>query len=454
MANLSQSADEEYLADGMTEAVIASLAQVRSLDKVISRTSVMQFKGTKTPVPEIARRLGVKGIVEGTVQRHGERVRVTVQLIDAARDRHVWSRSYDRDLRDVLMLQNEIARSIADEVQAALAPEERRRLVAQRKVNPEAYKLYARGRRLCDLWSDDGLRKSIPLYQQALAIDREFAEAHSALGECLTYFATWGLEMPARVWPRAKEAVNKALELDPQNSKALVTRGMIRLQADWDWEGADRDTERAVKIGPSNMFAHAERSRFLLASGRINEALAEADKAEKLAPGSSLAATYVPWISAKARRYEQAAAGWRRILEMDPHAFYAQVELVFALNRLGRLSEAAQAYQQALVMAPPGSGQVSDFWVLEYEVAAGLRESARKKTEYWVARRAKEYVDGYHIAGMYAALGERDEAMKWLEMAREEGSAEFYVMKVDSALDGLRGDPRFEALVKRMKFPE
>lgn len=139
---------------------------------------------------------------------------------------------------------------------------------------------------------------------------------------------------------------------------------------------------------------------------------------------------------------------------MDPHAFYAQVELVFALTRLGRLSEAAQAYEQALVMAPPGSGQVSDFWVLEYEVAAGRRESARKKAEYWVARRAKEYVDGYHIAGMYAALGEKDEAMKWLERARQEGSAEFYVMKVDSALDGLRGDPRFEALVKRMKFPE
>jgi TolB-like protein/DNA-binding winged helix-turn-helix (wHTH) protein len=197
MENLSRDEGEEYLADGMTEAVISSLAQVRSLDKVISRTSVMQFKGTKTPAPEIARKLGVKGIVEGSVQRQGDRVRVTVQLIDAARDRHLWSRSYDRDLRDVLILQSEIARAIADEVQAALAPEERTRLAAARKVNPEAYRLYARGRRLCDLWSSEGMHKGIALLEEAMVIDPEFGPPYSAACLCLIYLTQFGVSPPS-----------------------------------------------------------------------------------------------------------------------------------------------------------------------------------------------------------------------------------------------------------------
>jgi tetratricopeptide (TPR) repeat protein len=414
----------------------------------------MQFKGTKTPLPEIARKLGVKGIVEGSVQRQGDRVRVTVQLIDAERDRHIWSRNYDRDLRDVLMLQNEIARAIADELQATLEPQERRRLTATRTVNPEAYRSYARGRRLCDLWTVDGFNQSFQLFEAAVSLEPAFAEAHGAYAECLLYLVTWGAERPRLVWPRIREHAQKAIEIRPDDPTALAVLGMVRLQGDWDWAGAGSHLDRVVELAPSNSFGRGMRSVYLTAMGRIGEALNDAWRTDALDPGSTLAASFLPWVNAHARRFDEAAQGWNRLLGMDPHAYFAKSQIVFALTRLGKSSEAVQFYNELRSGMPAGTDQLVDGWVMEYEVARGMKVDAARVTELWTSRRANAYADAYHLAWMNSVLGQRDEAMKWLEIAYAERSAEMYLVKVDPTLDALRGDPRFEAIIERMRFPK
>jgi tetratricopeptide (TPR) repeat protein len=191
-----------------------------------------------------------------------------------------------------------------------------------------------------------------------------------------------------------------------------------------------------------------------MAVGRLDEAIAEAQRAEDLAPGSSVAMSYAPWISLKARRFAVAVAGFRGILEIDPHAFFADVENVFSLTRLGRLSEAGEHYARARKAVPRGTEQVADSWMMEYELAAGMKPEAEKTLAHWLARRRDIYVDGYNLAWMCSALGRKDEAIRWLETAYAERSGEIYAVKVDPTLDALRGDPRFEALVKRMRFPE
>ena len=244
------------------------------------------------------------------------------------------------------------------------------------------------------------------------------------------------------------------MRINPEDAHGLAARGTIRMLADWDWDGAESDLRRSVALAPSSMFARTELSRFLMAMGRMDEALVEAEKAENLAPGSSVAMSFSPWINLKARRYAASLAGFQRILDIDPHAFFADVENVFNLTRLGRLSEAGEHYSRARKAVPRGTEQVADSWMMEYELAAGMREEAERTLAQWLARRRDSYVDGYNLAWMCSALGRKDEAMRWLETAYAERSGEIYAVKVDPTLDALHGDPRFEALVKRMKFPE
>jgi serine/threonine-protein kinase len=230
--------------------------------------------------------------------------------------------------------------------------------------------------------------------------------------------------------------------------------GMVASQFEWNWETADRQFRRSVEEGPSDETARSLRSIFLAAMGRTEEALRESRAAEQLAPGSSPLMSNVPWIHAHARHFEEAAAGWRSLLEVDPHADFARSELVFALNRLGRVPEAHEVYLELRKSIPPRRERGIDLWVMEHEVAAGMRAEAMKTMEYWIARRGRELVEEYDLASMCSVLGRRDEAMKWLELAYENRSSSMFLLRADPSIDALRGDPRFEALVKRMKFPE
>jgi tetratricopeptide (TPR) repeat protein len=300
----------------------------------------------------------------------------------------------------------------------------------------------------------DGFQKSFSLFEAAISLDPEFAEAHGAYAECSLYLVTWGAERPGLIWPRIRQHVEKAIEIKPDDPGALAVLGMVRLQGDWDWAGAGSHLDRVVELSPSSTFARMMRSVYLTAMGRHVEALEDAKRAEDLAPGSSVAASFLPWASAKARRFGEAVKGWHGLLGMDPHAYFAKSQIVFALTRLGRSAEAVKFYDELRSEMPPGTDQVVDGWVTEYEVTRGMKHVATKSAELWASRRAEVYVDAYKLPWMNSVLGRKEDALRWLERAFEERSAEMYAVKVDPTLDGLRGHPRFEALVRRMKFPE
>lgn len=448
LENLSGDPGQEYFADGMTEALIMDLSKLSAL-RVISRTSAMHYKGTKKSLPEIAKELNVEGVVEGTVMRSGNRVRITAQLVQAGTEKHVWGETYDRDLVDVLKLQSELAQTIAQEVRIKLTPQQQATLGSAAGVNSEAYEAYLRGRYFWNQRTEAGLWKSVEMFQRAIDIDPNSALAYAGLADAYGVLESWTVEAasPLEITPKLKAAVEKAVQLDPTLAEASTVLAGLK-HADWDWKGAGEEYRRSIERNPNYAHAHHWYSQYLCELGRFDEGVAEADRAHALDPLNLMYGVDVGMRLYWARRYGEAIAPIQKTLELDPnfrvaHRFLGQVyeqngmfkEAIAELGRAAELSENNPIDLGALGHA--------------YAVAGRSKEALQTLQELHQFS-SKRYVSSYEFALVYVGLHKKGDAFHWLEKAFQEHSAWMLHLKVDPRLDPLRSDPRFQDLMRRV----
>jgi TolB-like protein/Tfp pilus assembly protein PilF len=452
LENLSGDPEQEYFADGMTEALITELAQISAL-KVISRTSTMQYKGARKPLPQIAKELNVDAIVEGSVQRSGGKVGINVQLIYAPTDRHLWAKPYARDLRDVLTLQQEVARAIADEIRVRLTPQERTRLASARVVNREAYEAYLRGRYHATQLTQDGLEKSIELFQKAIEADPNYALAHAALSRSYAELGgVLGFLSPSDYYPKAKASAVKALELDNSLSEAHQSLAEVRLNYEWNWAGGENEIRRALELNPSSADAHTHYGTYLEALGRFEEAAVERRRAQELDPLSPFRMADAGYPLYYAGRYDEAVEQYRKALELDPNFFWAHLWLGQAYVQKGMHDEAIAAVKKALDLSP-GNTRVLATLGQVYGVS-GKRPEALKVLSELQKRAQQGYVSPYFVAVVQAGLGKKDEALASLEKAYGERHPYLILLKVEPVFAGLHGDARFQDLLRRVGLPQ
>ena len=448
LANLSGDPQQDYFADGMTEALITELGKISAL-RVISRQSMMQYKGTKKSAPQIAKELNVEAVVEGSVLRAGDRVRISVQLIEAVPERHLWASSYDRNLRDVLALHNEMARAVADEVRAKLTPQEKALLASARPVNPEAYAAYLRGRYFWDKWPE-GVEKALESFQEAIKKDPFYAPAHAGAAQCYSVRGFF-FQPPKEAFPKARAAALKAMELDDNLAEAHSALGFVKFSFDWDWSGAEREFKRAIELNPNSVLAHRTYAIYLTAMGRSEEAIAEAKQAQHLDPFSLPVGRALGWNYMNARRYDEAIAQYKNVLQLDSNYVLARVQLVqsYVLNRM--YSEAFTEYRthKQEIIEQGHEGRVT---VAFLHAASGRKKEALKLVHELTRLSAQEYVDPFYLAVAYAKL-DRDRAFEWLENAYDGHTAQMPQMNAELLFDPLRSDARFQDLLRRMNFP-
>jgi TolB-like protein/DNA-binding winged helix-turn-helix (wHTH) protein/Tfp pilus assembly protein PilF len=450
LENLSHNPEEEYFADGMTDALIAELGQIGSL-RVISRTSAMRYKKSNKPLPQIARELNVDAVIEGSVFRAGDRVRITAELIGAVPERHLWARNYERDLRDVLTLQGEIARAIAGEVKASVTPDVRARLASARPVDPGAYQAYMRGRYLLFKTADrEGVRKALSYFQQAIEKDPDFALGYWGIAEFYIDLAN-EIEMPPNeAFGKARAAVVKSLQTEPGRAEAHATLGYIRYQFDWDWGGAEKELKRAIELNPNSADSHYRYGCFLTIMARWEESLAERERAADLDPW--VIGTYALWDHYwLSRQYDKAIeiARWR--VEMQPNNAFSHAVLGWPYVQKGMYAEAISEFEKAVTLAPRELRLRADLGRIYAE--AGRTAQAKKILRELQEPSQQTRPDPYHVALIYIGLREKGKALEWLEKAYEDRNPWMDLLKVDPWLDPLRSDPRFQDLLRRMNFP-
>jgi TolB-like protein/Tfp pilus assembly protein PilF len=447
--NLSNDPNQEYFADGMTEELVTRLGEISDL-RVTSRTSVMRFKGSRRPLPEIARELGVDAVIEGTVARSGNHVRITANLLHAATDHHLWANSYDSEIEDVLVLQNNAARSIAAAVRTNLSPEQIRG-TSQRRVNPEAYQAYLRGKYYRSEWTKEGFEQAITSFRHALDSDPTYAPAYEGLADVYNWLGLWGLQPATETYPAAKAAALKALELDEGLAEAHADLGQIKLVFDWDWSGAEQEFKRTIVLNPNSAAAHFYYGVFLTAMGRSGEAIKETQKALALDPLTPSTNLQLGWVLYYARRHGESIAQLKKTLALAPDFAYANMELGWNYAQKGMYVEAAAQCQRAVSLMPDeqvtlgGCGNVFGL--------AGRRQDALTLLGRLKKASARGYLDPYNVAYLYDGLSDNDHVFEWLERAYRERSASLYALRFETWSDRLRSDPRFRDLLRRMNFP-
>lgn len=449
LANLSGDPSEEFFADGMTDQLITDLAQVGSL-RVISRTSVLQYKQTKKTLPEIARELNVDAIVEGSVTRSGQRVRVTAQLLLGPADRHLWAKTYDGDAGDVLKLQGEVADAIAQQIRAQLTPQQQAQLHSARVVNPAAYDAYLKGRLYLttEYTKPESLKKAQRLFEEAIEKDPNFALAYAGLADTQVYLAFSGALQKDAAYRSAKEALAKAMQLDDSIGEAYDTLGLLSSHFDWDWEAAEKEFNRAIALAPSYSCAHEDRATFLASVGRRSDALAEISKIEQLDYGVSSAGTESATYY-ELQDYPALIEASRRGLLLDPKDSGQHFYLGVGYERTGKLQEAISEYQKAMEISDGSQGLAV---ALAHAYSAAGRKAAAEKILRDLEHKSKQTsVSPYTMATIYAGLGEKDKAFDFLEKAYAEKSLDFPLpLQSDLLLDSLHSDPRFQNLLRRI----
>jgi TolB-like protein/DNA-binding winged helix-turn-helix (wHTH) protein/Tfp pilus assembly protein PilF len=448
LENLSGDPSEEFFADGMTDQLITDLAKVGSL-RVVSRTSVIRYKGTKKSLPEIARELNVDAIVEGSVIRSGQRVRVTAQLLQAPTDRHLWAESYDRDLGDVLKLQGEVADAIAQQVRAQLTPQQQAQLRLAHAVNPAAYDAYLKGRLYftTEFTKPSSLKKAQQDFEESIQKDPNFALAYAGLADTYVYLVFTGALQKDPAYRSAKQALAKALELDDSIGEAHDTLGVLSWRFDWDWDAADREFNRAIALAPSYSCAHEDRAIFLAFAGRRAEALAEIAKINQMDYGLSSAMTESVTYY-ELRDYSGLIEATKRGLLLDPEDAFLHYLLGVGYEATRKLPEAISEYQKAIKMWDGPSASVA----LAHAYSAAGRKAEANKILRDLQRKSKETLASpYTMATIYAGLGENDKAFEFLEKACSGKSLDITLfLQTDFALDSMRSDPRFQSLLRGM----
>jgi TolB-like protein/DNA-binding winged helix-turn-helix (wHTH) protein/Tfp pilus assembly protein PilF len=450
LENLTGDPSQEYFADGMTDALITKLAQIDSL-QVTSRTSVLHYKAEKKSLPVIARELGVDAIVEGTVTRAGNRVRIDAQLVRGATDRHLWARSYEGDLGDILVLQDEVTRAIATEVEAKLTPQERARLTSARSVNPEAYDAYLRGRYFVNRKTAAGSNKSVEYFNLAIEKDPGFALPYAGLADAYIGSGFYGGMPPKEAYPRAREAAQKALEIDEKLPEAHSALASIKFFFDWNWLGAEEEFKKAIELNPRYPLAHRRFSYLLVSQGRITEAVNEAKRALELDPLSLAENTSYGWILGLAGQTDAVIEQNRKALELDPNYGPFHGQLALAYVRKGVLDQAIAHSQKATELSKDNPFPLASLGYV-YGVA-GKKDSARKILGELNRLSRSRYVPAWLTATVYAGLGEKDQAFAWLEKAYAERASELVWLSLQPTLDKFHSDPRLGELAQRVGLP-
>ncbi len=428
------------------------MAKVADL-KVISRTSTQRFKSTPSDLREIAKQLGVMNILEGSVQKANDQVRVNVQLINAMSDAHLWADTYDRKLIDIFAVESEIAKTIADTLQAKLTGSEKQMMAAQPTSNTEAYELYHKGRSLWEKRSGDNIPKAIAFYEQAIARDPNYALAYAGLSSAYIlspfYAGANRLEMSAK----AKEAALKALRLDPNLAEAHAALGKVLFFGEIDLAGAAREYKRAIELKPNDADAHHWFSNDILAAlGRFDEAIAEGKRSVELDPLSVVINADLGETFYYAKRYDESVTQLRKTLEIDPTSFYTHYNLGIALQAKGDLPGAIAEYEKAKQLGD--NTTVSTFYAAA-KAQAGDKDAARRMLSELDEISQHREVVGYLRALLYLSLNNKDEALRWLEQGvKERDGSNICWINVDPLLDPLHGDPRFETLVQKVTAPK
>ena len=447
MESLSGDASQNYFADGMTDELITELGQISAL-RVISRTSVMTYKGARKPLPQIARELNVDAVVEGSVLRSSNKVRITAQLIQAATDQHLWAQSYEGDLRDTLALQNKVARDIADQIRINLNPQERAALKNVTAVNPEAYEDYLQGRYFWNKRTADGLKKAIEYFNQAITKDPNYARAYSGLADSYALLGDWeyGVLSPKEAFPKAKAAATKALQLDDTLGEAHTSLAFSLDLFDWDWESAEREYRRAIALNPNYGTAHQWYAWHLVTLGRNREGIAELRKAESLDPLSLIIRADLADALVIARLPDESIEVSRKTINMDPYFAVAHYELGQALVQKQMYGEAVAELQRAIELS---GGDTTFTYTLACAYAYSGRSSEALKVLKVVQNQSDHGLSNASgIAMVYAGLGEKDQTMIWLERAYAERFNPSILMR--PAFDPLRSDTRFQDLLGRI----
>jgi len=451
LQNLSGDPGQEYFADGMTEELISSMAKVGEL-RVISRTSVMQYKGARKPLPQIARELNVDAIVEGSVLRYGDRVRISAQLIQAANDKHLWAETYDRDMHDVLDMQAEVAQAIARQIQIRITPGEKQRLAQARTVDPAVYEAYLRGRFAWSKRTAGDTWAALAHFQHAIAIDPSFAPAYAGAADC--YITLWlSLDAMPReeALPQARAAVQKALQLDPMLAEAHTTLGEILLNADWNWTGAQAEFKKAIEFNPGYATAHHWYGLYFGYLGRTREARPELERARDLDPLSSIIQLNVAWIFYVDRDYDKFIEAVKTVAGRDPNFWVVHWDLGSGYVQSGRFPEAIAELEKAVLLSQRDPATVSS---LAYaEARYGQKMKARGLLRELQRRAAKEPVAPENIAIIYIGLDERDQAFQWLDKAYQARSKGLLLLKADPWINSLAPDPRYQELLRQVGLP-
>ena len=465
LVNLSNDVNQDYFADGMTEAVTTDLGKISAL-RVISRTSVMQYKGTKKSLPEIARELQVDALVEGTVSRSDNHMRITANLVQASPERHLWAESYESEVSDILTVQTQVAQAVAREIQVKLTPAEQKLLSSARPVNPEAHDDYLKGRYLCSKDTREGLEKSIQYFQRAVQEAPDDPLGYTGMAECYSIWA-WTGSMFANdptannLLSEAKDAALKALQLDPNLAEAHTALGKVRMVLEWDWTGAENEFKRAIELNPSYSAAHTWNAHYLVAVGRYDEAVVEAKRSLELDPLSQFTRDFAEWACYLARHYDLAIQQSRRSLELSPESPWAHFDLAQTYEQTGRSDEAIQEYLKAEELFGMRQDRLAELRkAYEQSGAKGYWRKSLELCELGIRQPRKfasvsgygycDYIQDVDAAAIQVRLGDYDAAFADLERAYTSHNAYILYLNANAVWDPIRFDPRFRDLIRRM----
>jgi TolB-like protein/Flp pilus assembly protein TadD len=452
LENLTGNAEQDYLADGMTEALTTDLARMESV-QVISRSSTMQYKSAKKPLPVIARELHADAIVEGSVQRSGNRVRVTAQLIRAATDKHLWAQTYERDFRDILALQDDVASAIAQQIKSRLGGPQPLPLGKAQTISPEAYETYLKANYYQDQLD---LQKSIDYYSQAIKLDPNYAPAYAHMARSYFFLGFFSAIPPQQAWGKVKEAAMLAIAKDDRLPEGHGALALAKLHYDWDFAGAEQEFKRALELNPSNADIRHDYAHYLMAMGRMAESAAESKLAVDLDPVDDGLLDCLCWHSFAARQYDYSIQLARNLLARVPDDTWDLAILGWDYEQKGMHEQAIAQFKKAVEVSDKNSPLFSPFYLagLAHAYAlAGRRSDAEQVLQGLLERARQSYVSPFDIALIYTALGQKDTAFAWMTKAVAERSTWLVMSKWEPRLDPLRSDPRFQDLLRRIGLP-
>jgi TolB-like protein/Tfp pilus assembly protein PilF len=448
--NISHDPADEYFTDGITEEVISSVSKTKGL-RVIARTSVMRYKGASKAIAEIGRELNVGSILEGSVRKAGDKIRISVQFIETANEEPRWSETYDREISDVFAIQSEIAQKVAEALREHVLGEPPRS-EEESPSSPEAYLNYLRGRQFWNKRTEEDLKKAIEFFDEALKIDGNYAKAYTGLADSYAVLALLEFMAPNEAYPKAKQAVDKALSLHARLADAHTSLGLIRFQYDWDWQGAEQAFRQAIDINPNYAPAHHFFADYLKAMGRFDEALLEIEKARELDPLSLAINTGVGHVLYLSRQYDKAIEEYKRAVELDPSFMATHVWFGRPYLEKGLFAEAIAELETAVRLS--GESTLALAMLGHGLASAGRTDDALQILEKLKDRAKTQYVPSYWIAVIYNGFKDREQTMAWIWKAFEERSSWLVWSNVEPRFTWLRDDPDFAALMKAMKFPE